>query len=94
MNKRLLIFTFYLFAGIALQTKTQAQVSVQPQEQTPEQVHASEPTKASVQTQETAKMTLKDCMEYAISNSTKIRIQQAAVGDAQIDRRDANLCRI
>lgn len=91
MNKRLLIFTFYLFAGIALQTKTQAQVSVQPQEQTPEQVHASEPTKASVQTQETAKMTLKDCMEYAISNSTKIRIQQAAVGDAQIDRRDAVL---
>lgn len=36
-------------------------------------------------------MTLHDCMEYAISNSTKIRIQQAAVGDAQIDRRDAAL---
>ncbi len=30
-------------------------------------------------------------MEYAISNSTKIRIQQAAIGDAQIDRRDAAL---
>jgi len=36
-------------------------------------------------------MTLKECMEYAISNSTKIRIQQAATGDAQIDRRDAAL---
>ena len=36
-------------------------------------------------------MTLHDCMAYAISNSTKIRIQQAAVGDAQIDRRDAAL---
>ena len=36
-------------------------------------------------------MTLHDCMEYAISNSTKIRIQQAAIGDAQIDRRDAAL---
>ena len=36
-------------------------------------------------------MSLRDCMEYAISNSTKIRIQQAAIGDAQIDRRDAAL---
>ena len=36
-------------------------------------------------------MTLKDCMAYAISNSTKIRIQEAAIGDAQIDRRDAAL---
>ena len=36
-------------------------------------------------------MTLKECMAYAISNSTKIRIQQAAVGDARIDRRDAAL---
>ncbi len=38
-----------------------------------------------------AVMTLHDCMEYAISHSTKMRIQQAAVGDAQIDRRDAAL---
>ena len=36
-------------------------------------------------------MSLHDCMEYAISNSTKIRIQQAAIGDAQLDRRDAAL---
>ncbi len=36
-------------------------------------------------------MNLHDCMEYAISNSTKMRIQQAAVGDAQIARRDAAL---
>ncbi|MBO7495849.1 MAG: TolC family protein [Salinivirgaceae bacterium] len=36
-------------------------------------------------------MTLKECMEYAVSNSTKIRIREAAVGDAQIARRDAIL---
>jgi outer membrane protein len=40
---------------------------------------------------QTASMSLKDCMIYAISNSTKVRIQQAAIGDAQIDRRDAAL---
>jgi outer membrane protein len=34
---------------------------------------------------------LKECMEYAISHSTKTRIQQAATGDAQLDRRDAAL---
>lgn len=37
------------------------------------------------------KMTLKDCMAYAISNSTKVRIQRAAVGDARLDRRFALL---
>ena len=36
-------------------------------------------------------MTLRDCMEYAISNSTKVRIQEAASGDARLDRRDAAL---
>ena len=36
-------------------------------------------------------MSLHDCMAYAISNSTKVRIQQAAIGDAQIARRDAAL---
>ena len=36
-------------------------------------------------------MTLRDCMAYAVSNATKIRIQQAAVGDARLDRRDAAL---
>ncbi|MBR3302728.1 MAG: TolC family protein [Bacteroidales bacterium] len=36
-------------------------------------------------------MTLRDCMEYAISNSTKMRIQQAAVSDARLERRDAAL---
>ena len=41
--------------------------------------------------QEPRAMSLHDCMEYAISNSTKMRIQQAAIGDAQIDRRDAAL---
>ena len=36
-------------------------------------------------------MTLRDCMAYAISNSTKMRIQQAETGDAQIARRSAIL---
>lgn len=36
-------------------------------------------------------MTLKDCMEYAVSNSTKMRIQQADIHDAQVERRSAIL---
>ena len=36
-------------------------------------------------------MSLHDCMEYAISNSTTVRIQEAASGDARLDRRDAAL---
>ena len=36
-------------------------------------------------------LTLHDCMQYAISNSTKMRIQEAAIGDARIARRDAAL---
>ena len=36
-------------------------------------------------------MSLHDCMAYAISNSTKIRIQEAEIGDARIARRDAAL---
>ena len=36
-------------------------------------------------------MTLRDCMAYAIANSTKMRIQQAETGDAQIARRSAIL---
>ena len=36
-------------------------------------------------------MTLKDCMEYAVSNSTKMRIQQADLRDAQVERRSAIL---
>ncbi len=43
------------------------------------------------QAQVARKMTLRDCMEYAISNSTKMRIQQAETGDAQIARRNAVL---
>ena len=36
-------------------------------------------------------MNLHDCMAYAVSNSTKMRIQEAATGDARLDRRDAAL---
>lgn len=32
-------------------------------------------------------MGVKDCMEYAVSNSTKMRIRQAETGDARIARR-------
>ncbi len=46
---------------------------------------------AMAQEQAPSAMTLHDCMEYVVSNSTKMRIQQAAIGDAQIDRRDAAL---
>ena len=46
---------------------------------------------ATVHASAQATMSLHDCMAYAISNSTKMRIQQAAVGDAQISRRDAAL---
>ena len=40
---------------------------------------------------QTTHMNLHDCMAYAISHSTRMRIQQAAIGDAQINRRDAAL---
>ena len=46
---------------------------------------------ATVHASAQATMSLHDCMAYAISNSTKMRIQQAAIGDAQISRRDAAL---
>ena len=46
---------------------------------------------ATVHASAQATLSLHDCMAYAISNSTKMRIQQAAVGDAQISRRDAAL---
>ncbi len=36
-------------------------------------------------------MTLKDCMKYAVSNSTQVRIQLTKTGDARLDRRDAIL---
>ena len=36
-------------------------------------------------------MSLKECMEYAVSNSTKMRIQQADTRDAQVERRSAIL---
>ncbi len=36
-------------------------------------------------------LSLQDCMRYAISNSTKVRIQEAACDDARIARRDAAL---
>lgn len=37
------------------------------------------------------KLTLRDCMEYALENSAKLRIQEAATDDALVTRRDAVL---
>ena len=51
---------------------------------------AQEPTRQPERS-EGSVMTLHDCMAYAISNSTKVRIQQAETGDAQIARRNALL---
>lgn len=45
----------------------------------------------NLQAQEGKVMTLKECMEYAVSNSTKMRIQQADTRDAQVNRRSAIL---
>lgn len=36
-------------------------------------------------------MTLRECMEFAVSNSTQVRIQQANTDDARLDRRNAIL---
>ncbi len=46
-------------------------------------------TAGSLEAQEV--MSLRDCMEYAVSNSTKMRIQQADIRDAQVERRSAIL---
>ena len=46
---------------------------------------------ATVKAQDTITMNLKDCMNYAVEHSTKMRVQQADNRDAQIDRRDAIL---
>lgn len=83
MKTRLYIFVFAAVTGLSASVAS-AQYKTAP---TPE---ASEDT--ATPTHNGAQlMTLHDCMEYAISNSTKIRIQLAAVGDAQLDRRDAAL---
>lgn len=81
MKTRLYIFVFAAVTGLSASVAS-AQYKTVPE--------ASEST--ATPTHNGAQlMTLHDCMEYAISNSTKIRIQQAAVGDAQLDRRDAAL---
>ena len=45
----------------------------------------------STQLATTKTMSLRECMEYAISNSTQVRIQQSKNDDARLDRRDAIL---
>lgn len=51
------------------------------------QAHTDSPAQ---QTQARA-LTLRECMEYAVSNSTQVRIQQSMNDDARLDRRDAIL---
>lgn len=46
---------------------------------------------ASVTAQAQKVMTLKECMEYAVSNSTEMRIREADIHDAQVERRSAIL---
>lgn len=52
---------------------------------------AQVPEHVSSQLATTKTMTLRECMEYAISNSTQVRIQQSKNDDARLDRRDAIL---
>lgn len=49
------------------------------------------PEHVSSQPATTKTMSLRECMEYAISNSTQVRIQQSKNDDARLDRRDAIL---
>ena len=81
MKTRLYIFVFAAVTGLSASV-----ASAQYKTATEASESTATPTHNGAQL-----MTLHDCMEYAISNSTKIRIQQAAVGDAQLDRRDAAL---
>lgn len=52
---------------------------------------AQVPEHVSSQPVTTKTMSLRECMEYAISNSTQVRIQQSKNDDARLDRRDAIL---
>lgn len=52
---------------------------------------AQVPEHVSSQLVTTKTMSLRECMEYAISNSTQVRIQQSKNDDARLDRRDAIL---
>ena len=52
---------------------------------------AQVPEHVSSQPATTKTMSLRECMEYAISNSTQVRIQQSKNDDARLDRRDAIL---
>ena len=45
----------------------------------------------SLSAHETDSLTLKQCMEYAVENSTKIKIHRTTRSDAQVQRRDAIL---
>ena len=83
MKTRLYIFVFAAVTGLSASVAN-AQYKTAPTPETSESTATPMHNGAQL-------MTLHDCMEYAISNSTKIRIQQAAVGDAQLDRRDAAL---
>ena len=52
---------------------------------------AQVPEHVSSQPATTKTMSLRECMEYAVSNSTQVRIQQSKNEDARLDRRDAIL---
>ena len=61
---------------------------------TPEGLTASTDTASAdspAQQAQAKALTLRECMEYAVSNSTQVRIQQSKNDDARLDRRDAIL---
>ena len=51
---------------------------------------SSQPNPMSLSSQPNP-MSLKECMEYAVNNSSKLKIEEANVDDARVARRDAIL---
>ena len=78
------IIPIMVFASLA--TGTHAQESLPATHDT-----AQVPEHVSSQLATTKTMTLRECMEYAVSNSTQVRIQQSKNDDARLYRRDAIL---
>jgi outer membrane protein len=92
MKKTLIISILLLIAASAnAQIRWDADTADSEQSEQIAAAEAGQPEMQSDTAQADGLMTLKECMVYAISNSTKVRIQQAAIGDARIDRRDAIL---
>ena len=86
MMKKFMMVVCVWTAAFAVATKAKAQAGPETTQTGPETTQTGPET-----TQAGPVMTLRDCMEYAVSNSTKMRIRAAETGDARIARRDAVL---